>query len=70
MTNYPQTLQDLAEKIHETDLLALTQAFLTIQLGTGGALADFPQITTMVDIVHSATATFFAPSDPSGIQGM
>jgi hypothetical protein len=58
------------EKIHETDLLVLTQAFLTIQLGTGGTLADFLQITTMVNVVHSATATFFAPSDHSGIQGM
>jgi hypothetical protein len=70
VTNYPRTLQDLAEKIHETDLLALTQAFLTIQLGTGSALADFLQITTMVNVIHSATVTFFAPSNPSGIWGM
>ncbi|KAH9974793.1 hypothetical protein BGW80DRAFT_1490177 [Lactifluus volemus] len=72
MKNYPQTLQELAAKLDETDLPALTQRFLADQLGAGpgGALASFLRITTTVHVFHSATATFFAPSDPSGIRGM
>jgi hypothetical protein len=70
--NYPQTLQELAAKLNETDLPVLTLGFLADQLGAGpgGALANFLRITTTVHVFHSATATFFAPSDPSGIRGM
>ncbi|KAH9957482.1 hypothetical protein BGW80DRAFT_1185947 [Lactifluus volemus] len=66
--DYPRNFQELAAQINEPDLLILTQGFLADQLQLSGEI--MPLITSKVSVFHSATATFFAPSDPSGIHGM
>jgi hypothetical protein len=66
--SYPREFQELAAWINEPDLPILTQEFLADQLHLGGEVT--PLITSKVNVFHSATATFFAPSDPSGIRGM
>ena len=38
------------------------------QIGTSPD--DIPPIKSKISVFHSAVATFFSPSDPSGIQGM
>ncbi|KAH9982991.1 hypothetical protein BGW80DRAFT_1434184 [Lactifluus volemus] len=68
--SYPGALQELAAKINEADLPTLTQAFLSEQLGIDGIPAGFLPYTIDVKVFHSAIATFFAPSDPSGVCGM
>jgi hypothetical protein len=70
VNSYPRALQELAAKINEPDLPALTRMFLSDQLGIDGMPAGFLPSTIHVKVFHSATATFFAPSDPSGIHGM
>ncbi|KAH9954878.1 hypothetical protein BGW80DRAFT_1439609 [Lactifluus volemus] len=66
--NYPRNLQDLAAQINEPDLPILAQGFLADQLHLSDE--SMPVITSKVNVFHSAVATFFAPSDPSGIRGM
>jgi hypothetical protein len=66
--DYPQNFQELAAWINEPDLPILTQGFLADQLHPGGEI--IPLLISKVNVFHSATATFFAPSDPSGIRGM
>ncbi|KAF9062541.1 hypothetical protein BDP27DRAFT_1385119 [Rhodocollybia butyracea] len=74
VSNVPRYLEDLAEHLDEPDLPDLTRRFLYEQLlGTpadGIDIDQCPGITSKVNIYHSAVATFFAPSDNSGLQGM
>ncbi|KAI0027374.1 hypothetical protein K488DRAFT_81145 [Vararia minispora EC-137] len=63
---YPCNLVELAHKINMPDLPLLTRRFLHYQLNPDAEgeidKANYPEIT--------ATATFYAPSDNSGLQGM
>ncbi|KAH9952562.1 hypothetical protein BGW80DRAFT_1440399 [Lactifluus volemus] len=63
---------DLVAQINEPDLPILAQGFLADQLHLSNesmptGLGDCPMY---LNVFHSAVATFFAPSDPSGIHGM
>ncbi|ETW86550.1 hypothetical protein HETIRDRAFT_307777 [Heterobasidion irregulare TC 32-1] len=74
---YAQTLDALGIHIGHPRLLELTRQFLFEQLHPNGppastiALNLCPIVTDRrVSVYHSATAIFYAPSDPSGIGGM
>ncbi|ETW85213.1 hypothetical protein HETIRDRAFT_414303 [Heterobasidion irregulare TC 32-1] len=74
---YAQTLDALGIYIGHPRLLELTWQFLFEQLHPNGppastiALNLCPIVTDRrVSVYHSATAIFYAPSDPSGIGGM
>jgi hypothetical protein len=62
--------------INRPDLVELTRRFLHDQLHPDGpsaneiALEDCPEIYAKISMFSSATATFYAPSDESGIRGM
>ncbi|KAJ7138682.1 hypothetical protein C8R43DRAFT_1089287 [Mycena crocata] len=78
---YPTSIVALAAHIHVPNFPHLVQSFLHDQLYPDSAseasssspsdyddtdmLADLP-----VSVFHSAVATFYSPSDPSGIRGM
>lgn len=75
--NYPRYLQDLAQHINQPQLVELTRRFLYDQLhandGTSSSdipLQQCPYPTSKISVFHSAVATFYAPSDESGIRGM
>ena len=76
--SYPTSLDALGLKIGQHDLLDLTRCFLFYQLNPTSTtvpdksrLADCPMIWgSKVSVYHSATATFRAPSNPSGPGGM
>ncbi|EDR05785.1 uncharacterized protein LACBIDRAFT_302506 [Laccaria bicolor S238N-H82] len=75
--NYPRRLAELANHIGCPPLVELTRCFLYDQLHTddGTSSADIPiqqcpYPTGRVSVFHSAVATFYAPSDESGIRGM
>ena len=77
--NYPRQLAELAELIDEPALPSLTKLFVYHQLQSESAdesdassVPDLHEIklTSPVSVFHSATATFYAPSDQSGIHGM
>ncbi|KAF8869899.1 hypothetical protein CPB85DRAFT_1446504 [Mucidula mucida] len=55
---YPRNLQLLAERIRQPDLPDLARRFL------------YDQLRLDVYVFHSAVASFYAPSDISGIRGM
>ncbi|EDR02201.1 uncharacterized protein LACBIDRAFT_309800 [Laccaria bicolor S238N-H82] len=74
---YPRRLAELANHIGCPPLVELTRCFLYDQLHTddGTSSADIPiqqcpYPTSKVSVFHSAVATFYAPSDESGIRGM
>ncbi|KAG9217551.1 hypothetical protein CCMSSC00406_0008478 [Pleurotus cornucopiae] len=75
--NYPRRIDLLAEHINVPELHELTRRFLYDYLypdvhysSNDIALNDCPDIHSKVAVYHSAIATFFAPSDMSGIRGM
>ncbi|KAI0035550.1 hypothetical protein K488DRAFT_43048 [Vararia minispora EC-137] len=74
VAKYPRNLQELADKLNLPDLPLLARRFLYFQLNPGEDVEpdedDYPEITSRVHVFHSATATFYAPSDESGLQGM
>lgn len=66
-----------ADYIHEPALPELTRRFLFDQLNPNGPqtssdipLNQCPRISSKISVFHSAVATFYAPSDESGIWGM
>lgn len=78
-SGYPRTLLALARHIGMPLLAELLQRFLYDQLNPNGFLTGddvplhmCPQVgaDTKFFVFHSAVATFFAPSDDSGIHGM
>ncbi len=68
----------MAEHLRQPNLLELTRRFLFDQLQPSNADLtsqdvsedDCPVIMSKVDVYHSAVATFYAPSDESGLRGM
>ncbi|KAJ6463659.1 hypothetical protein DFH09DRAFT_1267437 [Mycena vulgaris] len=73
---YPRYPSELAQHIHLPSFPALLVNFLTDQLHSdsysdNGSDIDQSDIdTTPISVFHSAVATFYAPSDPSGLRGM
>ena len=74
---YPCDLQELADHVGQPHLPELTRHFLFDQLNPNVfvtsnhvALHQCPHISSPVSVFHSAIATFYAPSDESGICGM
>ncbi|KAJ7443373.1 hypothetical protein FB451DRAFT_1437560 [Mycena latifolia] len=74
--SYPRYPPELGDHIRVPSFPTLLASFLTDQLhsdaysddSTG---IDLPEINvTAISVFHSAIATFYAPSDPSGICGM
>lgn len=75
--SYPSSLDRLADFINQPELPELTRRFLFDQLegedGRSSAhvnIDDLPFIFSGISVFHSAVATFYAPSDESGIHGM
>lgn len=74
--NTPRHLNALALAVHQPLLPELSRRFLHDQLHPDGPsssdidLEDCPQITSKISVFNSAVATFYAPSDPSGVCGM
>ena len=72
----PCNLAGLARHIGKPDLVELTRCFLydqinpKVPLANEIALEDCPQIYSKISVFGSASATFYAPSDESGIRGM
>ena len=73
-SNYPHHLQQLSEHTGFQNLVFLVQKFLYRQMHPeqqGDVPPTFlPHFNPRVNVFHSATATFHAPSDPSGKSGM
>ncbi|KAF8871508.1 hypothetical protein BD779DRAFT_1453918 [Infundibulicybe gibba] len=73
---YPKDLTSLATHLGEPALPDLTRRFLFDQINHGSLTSNdvplnlCPNITTKISVFHSAVATFYAPSDESGIRGM
>ncbi|KAF8885730.1 hypothetical protein CPB85DRAFT_1442063 [Mucidula mucida] len=71
---YPWNLQLLAERIRQPDLPDLARRFLYDLDGDLPSeeihISRCPPITSKVYVFHSAVASFYAPSDISGICGM
>ncbi|KAJ7730745.1 hypothetical protein B0H16DRAFT_1665336 [Mycena metata] len=79
---YPSSPGDLANHIHVPNFPQLLRTFLHDQLhkdssskaSTSDSDSDFDDPTLIIDsplsVFHSAVATFYSPSDPSGIRGM
>ncbi|KAF8128116.1 hypothetical protein EV363DRAFT_1400617 [Boletus edulis] len=67
-----RTVPDLAEELNIPELPTLIQHFLYDQLHPDAdvPLQQMPVYREHLNVFHSAMATFFAPSDPSGIGGM
>jgi hypothetical protein len=76
-TGRKRRVADLAAELAHPDLLAHIRRFLYDQLHHDGPLsssdvllAECPRFDGNISIHNSAAATFYAPSDPSGIHGM
>ncbi|KAF5379158.1 hypothetical protein D9615_006028 [Tricholomella constricta] len=74
---YPGNMNDLAATINQPRLPELIRRFLFDQLNDDDTissntvpLGDCPSIGSIIKVYHSAVATFYAPSDDSGIRGM
>ncbi|KAJ7127826.1 hypothetical protein C8R44DRAFT_830310 [Mycena epipterygia] len=73
---YPRFAPDLAQHINLPTFPAILASFLSDQrhsetYSDDGADIDLSELnTTSISVFHSALATFYAPSDPSGIRGM
>ncbi|KAJ6598045.1 hypothetical protein B0H10DRAFT_1826431, partial [Mycena sp. CBHHK59/15] len=75
--SYPRFAQDLAEHINFDAFPTLLANFLADQLHSDAYSDDTDTevdgsdiATHPISVFHSAIATFYAPSDPSGIRGM
>ena len=69
--SYPRNLKDLATHIGIPSLYQLAHHFLADQLTPDEeGYVDEPTITSPISVFHSTTATFYTPSDPSGVCGM
>ncbi|KAJ6622755.1 hypothetical protein B0H10DRAFT_1873823 [Mycena sp. CBHHK59/15] len=76
--SYPSSLPDLAAHIRVPSFPQLLQAFLRDQLypdslsetASSSSEPDDMVVDTPLYVFHSAIATFYSPSDPSGIHGM
>ncbi|KAF7776576.1 hypothetical protein Agabi119p4_4969 [Agaricus bisporus var. burnettii] len=74
---YPRNLDSLAEHVGVPNLPLFTRRFLYDQLyplarfpAESVPLNRLPEIDGPISVYHSAVATFYAPSDPSGLRGM
>lgn len=74
---YPRCLEQLAAYIYHPELTLLTRCFLHDQIHADTDLSlnvidldDCPEIISNVYVYHSAVASFYAPSDISGVRGM
>ncbi|KAH7905005.1 hypothetical protein BJ138DRAFT_1233720 [Hygrophoropsis aurantiaca] len=69
---YPKELNTLATYVNQPALPILTHQFLFDQLSANddGDMDNHLTISSPISVFHSAAATFFAPSDISGTQGM
>ncbi|KDQ49060.1 hypothetical protein JAAARDRAFT_143949 [Jaapia argillacea MUCL 33604] len=74
---YPRQLEALAERISQPELVSHTRRFLFQELhpedkrpNTDIRLEECLQFNGPVSVFHSAQATFYAPSDLSGVGGM
>lgn len=72
---YPRMVQDLGRRLKVNNLQILVSRFLFQQAHPDEPLPDNdtllpPLPPTHVRVYHSAIATFYAPSDPSGVGGM
>ncbi len=71
---YPKNIVQLGQYVGQPDLRELTQYFLYDQLSGGSShpirIEECPNITSLISVFHSAIATFYSPSDISGIRGM
>jgi len=65
--SYPQDMNDLSIYVKEPNLYYMTQECIATQLRVS---SDDLNPIGKVSVFASAMATFFAPSDPSGIHGM
>lgn len=68
MSIYPPDFEALSTVVGEPDLQYLAQECIANQLGINADIIDLSDC--QISIFHSAIATFFAPSDPSGTHGM
>ncbi|KAG2341453.1 hypothetical protein BDR05DRAFT_976999 [Suillus weaverae] len=71
------TILNLSKELHLPELPTLLQYFLHDQLYADNnhtsadvPLCQYPTFTRHIQVVNSAIATYFAPSDPSGLGGM
>lgn len=76
-SGYPRDIDSIASHIHVPNFAVLTRRFLYDQLYPVARFPAesvphnrLPEIETTISIYHSAVATFYAPSDPSGLHGM
>ncbi|KAI0032371.1 hypothetical protein K488DRAFT_78514 [Vararia minispora EC-137] len=75
-SGYPRFVKDLATRIGVSHFPNLVRRFLYYQLHPDSGHEpvsdeELPDISrTRIRIFHSATATYYAPSDVSGLQGM
>ncbi|KAI9436206.1 hypothetical protein H4582DRAFT_1816790, partial [Lactarius indigo] len=76
---YPYSVTELATVFQQPDLQDLIRHFLFDQLhlddpnapaGSDVPLTQCPHFNSKISVYHTATAVFFSPSDPSGLQGM
>ncbi|KAI1782777.1 hypothetical protein LXA43DRAFT_1137866, partial [Ganoderma leucocontextum] len=72
--HYPRWVGDLAAHVNIPSLPFLVSRFIFQQLHPDSDLPEdpnaLPACSSRIHIYHSAVATFYAPSDPSGIGGM
>lgn len=75
--HYPRALEELATAINQPRLPELVRRFLFDQLTQDNEICSntvpldaCPHVTGEISVYHSATATFYAPSDDSGVRGM
>jgi len=72
---YPTSVHELAAHLGQLHLHELIQQFLYWQLNPEDDRTDIPlplcpEFDSDISVFHSATSTFHAPSDPSGIRGI
>ncbi|KAF8879040.1 hypothetical protein BD779DRAFT_1612954 [Infundibulicybe gibba] len=73
---YPANIGDISRMIGQPHLHDLIHKFLLHQLYPNAQNLDpppipaYPKLDRRIDIYHSAVATYYAPSDHSGINGM
>ncbi|OBZ70718.1 hypothetical protein A0H81_09500 [Grifola frondosa] len=76
-TKHCHTADTLGDEIHQPRLLELIRRFLYDQLNPDSALPgldvpihECPLFQEQISVFYSAAATYYAPSDPSGVGGM
>lgn len=74
---YPRSIEAMADHLGEVNFVDLTCRFLYDQLHPNALRSsqdveadECPVISSKISVFHSAVATFYAPSDESGIRGM